>query len=149
MKTARNLWAMPLFLLSTHTALFATDALPESQNSCRIIVDYDVEYEEAVASALSNLERYEDLCAFLEARNLHVVLKGTSGILEERSYAWVLVTLASSETGVDAGGHQTVTLLGSPADSVEERRVLFAVMERALEIVANSPSRFVSSESTR
>lgn len=149
MKTARNLWAMPFFLLSPHTALFAADPLPASRSSCQIIVDYDAEYEEAVASALSNLERYEELCAFLEARNLHVVLKGTSGILEERSYAWVLVTLANSETGMDAGGHQTVTLLGSPADSVEERRVLFAVMERALEIVADGPARFVSDSDPR
>ena len=111
--------------------------------------DYDAEYEEAVASALSNLERYEELCGFLEARDLHVVLKGTSGILEERFYAWVLVTLANSETGMDAGGHQTVTLLGSPADSVEERRVLFAVMERALEIVADAPAHFVSDRDPR
>lgn len=149
MKTARNLWAMPFFLLSPHTALFAADPLPASRSSCQIIVDYDAEYEEAVASALSNLERYEELCGFLEARNLHVVLKGTSGILEERSYAWVLVTLANSETGMDAGGHQTVTLLGSPADSVEERRVLFAVMERALEIVADAPAHFVSDRDPR
>ena len=102
MKTARNLWAMPFFLLSPHPALFAADPLPASRSSCQIIVDYDAEYEEAVASALSNLERYEELCGFLEARDLHVVLKGTSGILEERSYAWVLVTLANSETGDSA-----------------------------------------------
>ena len=149
MKIARNLWAMPFVLLSTHTALFAADPLLASQSSCQIIVDYNAEYEEAVASALSNLERYEELCGFLEARNLHVVLRGTSGVLEERSYAWVLVTLANSETGMDAGGHQTVTLLGSPADSVEERRVLFAVMERALEIVADGPARFVSDRDPR
>ena len=112
-------------------------------------MDYDAEYEEAVASALSNLERYEELCGFLETQNLHVVLKGSSGILENRAYAWVLVTLANSETGADVGGHQTVTLLASPADSVEERRVLFAVMKRALEIVADGPTRFVSDRDPR
>ena len=149
MKTARNLWATPFFLWSAHTALFAADALPDPQSACQIIVEYDPAHKEAVESALSNLDQYEELCAFLEAQNLYVDLRGTSGILEDRAYAWALVTLANRETNAFVGGHQTVTLLGSPADSVEERRVLFAVMERALEIVADGPARFISDRDPR
>lgn len=146
MKIARILAAVPFLLLSANASPSAPDASRASECAFNNLVEYDAVYEEAVESAISNLEQYNELCAFLEARDLYVDLRGTSGILEERAYAWALVTLAHRETNAAAGGHQTVTLLGTPADSVEERRALFAVMKEALRIVAENPARLVSTD---
>ncbi len=149
MKMAQVLAAVPLILSPAPAPAGSPEEPPASKCAFNDIVDYDAVYKEAVESAVSNLEQYEELCSFLEARDLYVDLRGTSGILEDRAYAWALVTLAHRDTNAAAGGHQTVTLLGRPADSVEERRVLFAVMEKALRTVAADPACFVSTEETR
>ena len=124
----------------------ASHRSPDEAGPCKISVDYVRFYKEDVERALAGLADHEALCTFLKGRGLKVVLKATSGVLEGRAYAWAVISLADVKSDVEVGGYETVTLLGSPADSVEERRLFAMVVAESLASLAENPAKFISAK---
>lgn len=124
-------------------AIVPEDMQRHEGGKCQMPVDYARYYVEEVEDALAALNEYARLCTFLRQRGLKIVLKGHSGVLEGRAYATIVVYLADEKSDAEVGAYEVITRLGTPADSVEARRLYAAVVAKSLEEVAEDPTKFI------
>ncbi|WP_375427791.1 hypothetical protein [uncultured Sphingomonas sp.] len=81
----------------------------------------------------------------LAAAGLGLDITSSNGVLAERSYCWVHVTLYRRATRVVGGSGRSVTTLSRTASTPEADDVMMGALSEALEDLAQTPERYIES----
>lgn len=116
-----------------------------SEAECDIRYTADSGLTEALRGIGFGFEGYDKLCRRLRETDMGVDFTTSSGVLKERSYAWVNVRLYRRSNGVLSVGSRSTTTMSNVADTPEARRALLESANSTLAAIASDPEPYFSS----
>lgn len=123
----------------------AQDKRQAAEDECIIRYTPDGDLTEVLRNEGFKFAGYDKLCRRLRAADMAVDFTNSSGVLRERSYAWVTVRLYRRSNGVLSKSAYSTTILSDIADTPRAQRILWDSVNQALDAVANNPEPYFAS----
>lgn len=88
---------------------------------------------------------YDRLCRVMTAHDLRLRIDSGNGVLSERAYGWVRVSLERKTTGVEGGFYRTSIRMSREPTTPEARSVMYVTLNDALGAIAERPDEYIAS----
>lgn len=135
--------ALPIVLALSSTMVVAQPHTEPAK--CAIGYNASDTLTETIKSEQFAFEGFNKLCETLRKEQLQIFVTSSSGVLEQRAYGWVTVTLGRLSNGVLGTISQSSTTLSKKSDSPEAKRLMMESLNKALQVIARDPSSYVES----
>lgn len=132
---------MPSLLPLVAVAAMATPAEPP----CTIAYDAPDDLTQVVQRDGFSFDGFDRLCGRLQRDDLKVLVTSMNGVLLDRAYGGVSVTLVRDATGVAGTITQQSMVMDRVADSPTARRAAMSALNNALRDIAADPEPYIRS----
>lgn len=86
---------------------------------------------------------YDDFCTKLKASNVSITIIHSIGVLDNRAYAWVSVSLRDRKTDILGEAYQSSTALRTPADTPTAQHAALGCLNDVLGTMAKKTDAYL------